>query len=170
MKPPVNFCQVCGNEMADRDAYGKRRRVCPSCGFVHFDDPKVAVVAFIEQGNQILLIKRGVNPGRGKWALPAGYVDYGEAPDEALLREVKEETGLDIDITGLINVTGGSSADGASIVLTYSAKVTNGIARAHDDAVDVMWLSPEDVLPQLAFESTREAITRWRQRYSDMKP
>src|SRR5690606_33499003 len=106
MTPPVNYCQVCAAPMVDRMAYGKLRRVCPACGFVHFDDPKVAVVLFIEQDDRVLLVRRGINPERGKWALPAGYVDAGEDPREAAVREAREETSLEVRITRLLDVMG----------------------------------------------------------------
>jgi ADP-ribose pyrophosphatase YjhB (NUDIX family) len=62
--------------MIDKLAFGQMRRVCKKCSFVHFDDPKVAAVVFIEQNERILLVRRAMNPERGKWALPAGYIDY----------------------------------------------------------------------------------------------
>jgi 8-oxo-dGTP diphosphatase len=161
MRPPVNFCQVCGHAMIDRWAHGKMRRICPACGFVHFDDPKVAVVAFIERDNRVLLVRRAMNPERGKWALPAGYVDYGEDPREAVIREVREETGLEVEITRLVSVEGGPGAVGASIVIVYAASVVNGAARPQDDAEAVLWLSASDSLPELAFESTRTMLSVW---------
>jgi len=147
--------------MVDRWAHGKMRRVCPSCGFVHFDDPKVAVVAFIEKDNRVLLVRRAMNPERGKWALPAGYVDYGEVPRDAVIREVREETGLEIDITRLVGVEGSPGTFGASIVIVYAASVVNGAARPQDDAEAVLWLSVSDPLPELAFESTRTMLNAW---------
>jgi len=147
--------------MIDRWAHGKMRRVCPVCGFVHFDDPKVAVVAFIERDNRVLLVRRAMNPERGKWALPAGYVDYGENPREAVIREVREETGLEIEITRLVSVEGGPGTFGASIVIIYAASVVNGSARPQDDAEAVLWLSASDSLPELAFESTRTMLSVW---------
>ncbi|MEB2289036.1 MAG: NUDIX hydrolase [Anaerolineae bacterium] len=164
MRPPANFCQVCGHSLEDRPVHGRVRRVCPACGFVHFEDPKVAVAAFIEDGGRVLLVRRAFNPERGKWALPAGYVDYGEDPAAAAIREVKEETGLDIAIAGVLGVSGGSGQFGASIVITYAATVLDGVARPADDADAVLWLSPGDALPDIAFTSTRQALAAWQQR------
>lgn len=164
MKPPVNFCQVCGAAMIDRHAYGKLRRVCSDCGFIYFADPKVAVVVFIEHDCRVLLVRRKMNPERGKWALPAGYVDAGENPQKAALREVCEETGLEVEITRLVGVEGGPDNPGASIVIIYAAKVLNGTARPLDDVEAVCWYSADDPLPEIAFESTRQMITDWIER------
>jgi 8-oxo-dGTP diphosphatase len=164
MRPPANYCQVCGHTLTDRWAHGKMRRVCPACGFVHFDDPKVAVAAFIERDNRVLLVRRAMNPERGKWALPAGYVDYGENPREAVIREVREETGLEVEVTRLVSVDGSPGTFGASIVIIYAASVVNGSARPQDDAEAVLWLSASDSLPELAFESTRTMLNAWLER------
>ncbi|MBN2304750.1 MAG: NUDIX hydrolase [Anaerolineae bacterium] len=166
MTKPVNFCQVCGHAMTDQHAYGKSRRVCPDCGYVHFQDPKVAAVIFIEHRNRVLLVRRVMNPERGKWALPAGYIDYGEDPRDAAVREVQEETGLEIAITRLIDVQGGptqnsSAHHGASIVIIYGARVVNGTAEPRDDADAVLWYAASDPLPDIAFESTRTMLETW---------
>lgn len=161
MRPPANFCQVCGHAMIERLAFGKLRRVCPECGYIHFSDPKVAAAIFIEQNNRVLLVRRAMNPERGKWALPAGYIDDGEDPRAAAIREVHEETGLEIEITQLVDVQAGPGSLGASIVIIYAATVISGTARARDDAEAVLWYAAADPLPELAFESTRRMITAW---------
>ena len=161
MRPPANFCQVCGAAMTDRMAYGQQRRVCPDCGYIHFDDPKVAAVVFVEHEGRVLLVRRAMNPERGKWSLPAGFIDAGEDPRDAALREVCEETGLDVAITRLIDVLG-SNEGGASIVIIYGARVTGGQAAPHDDADAVMWYAADQPLPPIAFESTRQMLNIWR--------
>ena len=147
--------------MESRHAFGQTRPVCPDCGHIHFDDPKVAAVAFVEKEKHVLLVRRNMNPGRGKWALPAGYVDFGEAPADAAKREVYEETNLEVEITELIDVYGTDGSHGASIVIIYKARVTNGKASAQDDADAVMWYSAREALPDIAFESTRNMLTQW---------
>lgn len=164
MKAPVNFCQVCGHAMVNRLAYGQQRRVCPECGFVHFDDPKVAAVVFIEHMDRILLVQRAMNPERGKWALPGGFVDFGEDPSLAAAREVLEETGLTVAIDELVEVF----SNGGPIVITFTARVISGVACAKDDACAVQWFAADEPLPPLAFDSTRTMLHEWiaRQRES----
>ncbi len=162
MRPPVNFCQVCGQPMTDQIKFGKPHRVCPDCGFIHFDDPKVAVVAFVEQDQRVLLVRRAMNPERDRWALPGGFVDYGEDPREATRREVLEETGLDVHVTRLIDVNGGQHGSGsASIVIVFAAEVVGGTAEARDDADALLWYAASDPLPEIAFESTRSLLETW---------
>ncbi len=159
---PVNFCQVCGGAMIDAARFGKVRRVCAACGHIHFDDPKVAAVVFVERDGAVLLVRRAVEPERGKWALPAGYIDYGEHPVEAAIREVFEETGLLIEVAGLLDVQGGAAEIGASIVIIYAARVVGGVAQPLDDADAVAWFRRDAALPDIAFDSTRTMLAAWR--------
>lgn len=163
MRAAVNFCQVCGHPMTDRLAFGHVRRVCPECGYIHFNDPKVAAVILIEHEHRVLLVHRAMDPERGKWALPAGYIDDGENPSEAAKREVREETGLNIEITRLLDVQGGSGTFGASIVIIYAAVVTGGAAQPQDDVSALLWYGKDDVLPDIAFDSTRTMLEAWKQ-------
>ncbi len=160
-RPPVNFCQVCGAPMIDKLAFGQVRRACSACGFVHFDDPKVAAAAFIERGDRVLLVRRALNPERGKWALPAGYVDYGEDPRHAVVREVLEETGLTMEVTGLLDVLGAPGTFGASIIIVYGGRIVGGTASPQDDVDAILWYAAGDPLPPLAFHSTQSLLAAW---------
>lgn len=160
-RPPVNFCQVCGAPMTEGERFGKVRRFCAQCGYIHFIDPKVAAAVFVERDGEVLLVRRAVEPERGKWALPAGYIDYGEHPALAAIREVREETGLTVAIDRLLDVQGSATELGASIVIIYAAHVVKGTAHPLDDADAVGWFSRGDSLPELAFESTRTMLAAW---------
>ena len=157
--PPVNFCPRCGSSLEDREISGEMWRACPNCDFIHFRDPKVAAATFIRQNGRVLLIKRAVEPEAGKWALPAGYVDYGEDPLEAAIRETREDTGLTVEITGLFDVMLTSSMYQV-IVVIYEAHPISGDLRPLDDAEAVAWFAPHE-LPEIAFESTRRVLDRW---------
>jgi 8-oxo-dGTP diphosphatase len=144
--------------VVDQVKFGQMRRVCPSCGYIHFIDPKVAVVIFIESEGQLLLIKRGIQPEQGKWALPGGYVDYDEDPVQAAIRETAEETGLVVEITRLIDVM--KPPDVVTIVIAYAAKVVGGVLCAGDDAEIAAWFTGQN-LPELAFQSTQRLVAAW---------
>ena len=166
MAEPVemNYCPRCGQPLSDAFTFGKQRRVCTACGFIHFQDPKVAAVVFITDNGRVLMVKRSVDPQIGKWALPAGYIDYGEDPREAAVREVREETGLDVHITRLIDVLGpGAQPEGpANIVILFEAEISGGTLAAHDDAEQAVFLAPEEIpTEEIAFDSTRLLIRRW---------
>ena len=156
----VNYCPVCGTKLVRRERFGQIRPVCPACGYVHFYDPKVAAAVFIEDGDRILLIKRGVEPERGRWALPAGYVNAHEDPRQTAIREVREETGLEVRITRLIDVFYSGRQNGASIIIVYAAEVIGGTLQPQDDAEKAEWFTAEH-LPDLAFESTRRLVAAW---------
>jgi ADP-ribose pyrophosphatase YjhB (NUDIX family) len=166
MTSPISYCIRCGTPLEDRSVFNKVRRACPACDYIHFPDPKVAAAAFVHEGERVLLVRRAVTPERGKWALPAGYVDAGEDPRAAAIRETLEETGLQIEIVRLLDVLynrPNSGPDGASIVIVYEGRVIGGALYAHDDADEACWFAA-DALPELAFASTRLVLDAWRTR------
>lgn len=118
---------------------------------------KVAVAVFIRHEERVLLVLRANEPERGKWALPAGYVDRGEDPRVAAAREVLQETGLQVRVTRLIDVL----YEGV-IVILYAAEVIGGELCAADDAAEARWFARQE-LPEVAFRSTRQVIAAWQQ-------
>jgi ADP-ribose pyrophosphatase YjhB (NUDIX family) len=154
----MEFCSACGDRLEHRG----RHPVCPGCGRTHHRDPKVGVGVVVVQDDRLLLVRRGVEPGKGLWALPAGYVDADEDPREAAAREAQEETGLRVEVGAVVDVyasTGRTGHRGASFFLAFEAQVVGGALAAADDALDAGFFGTED-LPELAFESTRDAAAR----------
>lgn len=144
--------------------YGRERPACPACRFVHFLDPKVAAITLIEREGQVLLTRRAYNPAKGQWTLPGGFVDGDEDPREAAVRECREETGLEVEITGLWDLYYGKAHDeGANIVIVYTGRLLNGAMRPADDVDAVAFFGPDE-LPELAFPSTQQIMKRWRGR------
>lgn len=162
------FCPQCGHALEDRPFEGKSRRTCPSCGFIYFADPKVAVVALVEESGRVLLIRRGVEPARGLWALPGGYMDAGEMPVDALCREVREETGLEVAVGDLLEIFPMVSRGSASlgIVLAFAAQPQGDLSvLAGDDDVDeAAWFGPHELPAELAFDSTKQLLAKWQAR------
>lgn len=167
------FCPRCAHALEDRPFEGKVRRTCPACGFIYFPDPKVAVVALIEANARVLLIRRAINPGRGLWALPGGYMDAGELPDAALRREVREEAGIEITVGALLEIFPMVAGDGRSpgIVLAFHAYPLDPIAKplARDDADAAAWFSVTEMPSALAFDSTQRLLARWQARAFSQK-
>ena len=154
----VNFCSNCGASVQERVVFGKKRPFCPRCGQIHFQDPKVAAAVLITREQEVLLIQRGVDPEKGKWSLPAGFVDAGEDPRLTAMRECEEETGLAVEITRLVDVLYSQEhPNGADILIVYAARIDRGILQARDDAVQARFF-PLDELPPLAFETTRKIL------------
>jgi ADP-ribose pyrophosphatase YjhB (NUDIX family) len=162
----IIYCPRCASELITQPIGDKLRRVCPSCDFIYFTDPKVGVGVLILDGEKILLVKRGMNPEKGKWSIPAGFLDHGEDPKITAAREVLEETNLRVEIRELLDVyynPGALSEGGASIFILYAARIIKGVIRAGDDAEAVGFFG-RDNLPELAFASTRDVIRRWQER------
>lgn len=165
-RPNFIYCPYCATPLEVCEIYRQQRPVCPNCRFVHFPDPKVAVIGFVTNGNQVLLIRRAMEPGKGKWALPGGYMDAGEMPEAALQRELLEEVGLSIKISTLLAIFPMIVTSGRSqgIVLAYQAVP----AHAHqttllcdDDVCEAGWFTPANLPAELAFESTHTLLAQW---------
>lgn len=158
----INYCLRCGAKLILAERFGRARPVCPDCGWIYFADPKVAAAAFIEQDGCVLLVRRAVDPLRGLWSLPAGFVDAGEDPIEAIRRECLEETGLTVHVTGLVDVFFGQEHPrGAHIVIVYRAEIQQGVLQAGDDVDQAAFFALDD-LPELAFSSTRKVLMKSR--------
>lgn len=157
----IQYCPRCGTQLGERERYGKLRPVCPKCNHTVFFDPKVAVVAFVTRGDEVLLVKRTLDPGKGKWALPAGFVDPEEDPRRAVERETLEETGLVVETDQLLDLLHRPDAHGlADIVIAYSVRILGGELLASDDAEEVGWFASTS-LPDVALATTNILIQRW---------
>lgn len=157
----IKFCVRCGTALEMRESLGRLRPVCPSCGYIHFFDPKVAAVVLIEREGKVLLVRRVMNPQQGKWTVPGGFVDAGEDPRRAAARECLEETGLEVEIGELLDVLFSQEHPrGASMIIVYRGNIAGGELRASDDADRAGFFGPDE-LPELAFESTRVMINKW---------
>lgn len=157
----VKFCARCATPLQMRPVSydnGKVHPVCPSCGYVVWNDPKVAVLVVIPWEGGILLGRRNQNPGKGKWSFPSGFVDRGEVVEEAARREALEETGLEVMIQGLVGVY--SEPDNPVVVIAYAGEPRGGSLRADDD-LDELRGFPTDALPELAFAHDDRIIRDW---------
>jgi len=154
----IKFCPRCGTPVTHQELFGTIRPVCPQCEWIHFEDPKVAAAALINQDGRILLVRRVNEPYRGLWTLPAGFVDAGEDPARAAERECLEETGLSVRAKRVLDVIAGKEHErGADFVILYQVEILGGILAPNDDADAVDWFATTD-LPPLAFSATRKAI------------
>jgi 8-oxo-dGTP diphosphatase len=161
--PPFRFCPVCGSPLEPRvlKITEPKRLVCTSatCGFVFYLDPKIAVGTVIrtEDAGEIVLVRRAIEPGYGKWVFPGGYVDRGEEITLAALREAREESGLDVRIDHLINIY--SYAGRTPIVVVYAATKIGGVLAVDDEGLEARTFDEQSIpWDDLAFRSTREAL------------
>jgi ADP-ribose pyrophosphatase YjhB (NUDIX family) len=163
MDQSYRFCPRCSAPLAKGEKFGRVRRYCRYCGFIHFVEPKVAVAAVVTHGERVLLVRRNAIPRIGFWALPAGYMDADELPDEALVREVAEETGIPVTIAGLQGVAPLAGwRERRGILLLYRATADSTRLLPGDDVSEARWFGRADVpWDELAFESTAEQLRKW---------
>jgi len=132
--------------------------MCPSCDFIEYKDPKVAVAVLAGVDGRILLARRNHEPGMGLWTFPSGYVDAGEVVEEAAVRETLEETGLRVRLDRLMAVR---SHQGNPVVLVvFSGTISGGEPAPGPEATEVQFFPP-DALPELAFPHDEELIRAW---------
>jgi len=155
------YCPECGELLQTIVLENKEQSFCDSCDRIYFPDNKVAAAVLIEHEGEILLVKRGIAPHRGKWTLPAGFIDAGEDPVAAAERECLEETGLHVRVTDLLKIISGQEhLRGAHLVILYRAEIEYGELNAADDADEAAFFGPDN-LPTLAFEATKQSIDIW---------
>ncbi len=129
------YCPRCGASLAVGPVAGKERAHCRACGFVAFHNPAPVGLAVVEHRGRLVLIRRREAPLAGYWAPPGGYVELGESVPEAVIREVREECGLDVALDGLAGVF--SHPEVSVVLVAYRARSTGGEPRAGDDAAAV---------------------------------
>lgn len=164
----IRFCPLCGGPLRRAPVPPDQREqaVCPACEFVFYLNPKVVAGTIPEQDGRVLLTRRSINPGRGLWTFPGGFVDFGETVTDAAVRETLEETGLTVSLTGLLNVY---SYPGSPVIIVYTAQVTGGVLTPCAENDRLEWLTPAEIpWPRLAFDSTREALREWTGRHGQM--
>ena len=154
-----DYCAYCGRPATRRAWEGQIRRYCLDCDRPLYDNPVPAVCALVtDRQDRVLLVRRGVAPRKGEWCLPGGYMELGETPESAALWELKEETGLSGEISGLIGLRAVPNRIYHTVLVAgYRVKAQQGEIRAGDDAMAVRWF-PHDALPPIAFGSHREFI------------
>ena len=151
------FCPACGSGLVDRDVEGRPLPACPDCDFIAFRDPKVvAVTALLEDGG-VWLLRRGIAPCLGEWALPGGYVDFDEHPSAAAARECQEEIGCEVGIVRLLGVHHAGFGDGGVVVIAYQGVILTGTPMPGPEALEVA-LFPLPQIPALAFATHREIL------------
>jgi 8-oxo-dGTP diphosphatase len=156
------FCPVCAAALETRllKPGDPERLVCTSCGFVFYLDPKVAVGTIIRPADtpdRVVLVRRAIEPGYGRWVFPGGYVDRGEPIEIAAVREAREESGLEVRLDGLVNLY--SYAGRAPIIIVYAATAIGGTLCADDECLEARLFSRDEIpWDELAFRSTREAL------------
>lgn len=155
------WCPHCKAEMTRREDGGEMRPVCPSCGFIQYLNPAPGAGVILMREGRVCLVRRKFEPKAGQWSLPTGFMEWDESAEETAVREAKEETGLEVVLTGLRAVEAGVlPPDIPVLVVFYDAHETGGELEAGDDAAEVGFFPPGDPPGPVAFAAHRRVLAR----------
>jgi 8-oxo-dGTP diphosphatase len=157
-----SFCSLCGESLGTEVLDGKERLVCIRCKEVFYENPlPVASVILSNRQREILLVKRAREPFKGMWCFPIGFAETGESIEDAALRELAEEAGVEGRIVQLVDVSSHTNPFyGDLLIVTYEAEKISGEEKAGDDAIEWRYF-PALNLPRLAFDSQERAISKY---------
>lgn len=159
MPRSYKFCLQCGGGLRQRFTEGRDRLVCEKCGFIFYQNPIPAVAVILQKNSQILLVRRKFEPAAGDWSLPAGFIESGEGPEQTAIRELKEETGLDIAVRGLYGVyPGNERPDHEVLLVVYRGEILGGELQPGDDALEARWFTFAQLPENIAFRIHRTIL------------
>jgi ADP-ribose pyrophosphatase YjhB (NUDIX family) len=169
----LRFCTRCGSELHFGAVEGedRHRLACRSCGYVFYVNPRLVVTTIpVNDAGEVVLLRRGIEPGRGWWAQPGGFLEVDETVTEAAIRETLEETGLLVEPGEIIGLY--SRLEAAVVVLAFEARIVGGAARLNREALEIQAFPP-DAIPWsgIAFNTSHWALHDWvRRRHPDVEP
>ncbi len=157
------YCPKCSKQLVKQKIDGSLRNYCSKCQYVQYINPLPGISVIIEKDGKLLIGKRSQESiESGKWCFPCGFVEHHENYLDAAHREVFEETGLEIKITSLVNVSSNHiNPNLHTIVTVLTAEVVNGTPQPGDDLVELHWISKNDPFPEMAFEGDRFTIKKY---------
>lgn len=169
--PPKTFCHFCGGRLTEKFHEGRTRLFCHHCECPIYENPVPATcLVTVDDQERVLLVRRSVDPKKGWWCLPGGFMELDETPEEGGLRELAEETGLTGKIKRLLGVASNPSPRYGTVLMTgYLVRSYSGTLYAGDDADAVDWFAYAD-LPEIAFDSHKKFIHLYYAAYAHPHP
>jgi len=153
------FCPRCRTELVARREGGRTRPVCPTCGFVQYLNPVPGAGVILRRAERICLVERRFAPKQGQWTLPTGFMEWDEDIETTAVRETREETGLEVRLTGLFAVhTGVLPPDLPVLVVFFTAEETGGVLRPGDDAARAGFFALDELPGPIAFAAHRKVL------------
>jgi ADP-ribose pyrophosphatase YjhB (NUDIX family) len=161
------FCPRCGSQLSIDSAQPFAPQKCFCCGSTHYHGSKPCAGALIVEGNLVLLSERAIDPFKGDWDVPGGFLEAGEDPKEGARREVLEETGLEVELEGPFAVLVDRYPYGKELDYTlnlyYLARIISGTPRPADDVASLRWFPIDSPPERIAFAHCRELLERLKQ-------
>ncbi len=166
-----SYCPVCGSELMDAEIENRPRKKCSSCSWIHYENPLPVAIAYtLSSDNKLLVVRRAHHPGYNEWALPGGFLESGETPQEGCLRELKEETSLDGTIESLIGAYHRQSEMyGSLVVVAYKVTVVNPEVTVNHELFEAGFYS-FDTIPPIRLTLHRNIISDARTQQDCIKP
>ena len=162
----LRFCSSCGTalQFGTLDGEHRERLSCPGCGHIAYVNPRLVVTTLpITDDGKLVLLRRGIEPGRGAWAQPGGFLEVDETVNQAAIRETWEETGLLVEPGEIIGLY--TRLEAAVVTIAFEAKVIGGAATPTPEALEVAMFAPEAIpWPHLAFRTTMWMLRDWMDR------
>jgi ADP-ribose pyrophosphatase YjhB (NUDIX family) len=158
----MNFCSQCGARVALRIPPGDNlsRYVCEACGTIHYQNPKLVLGCVPEHEGMIVMCRRAIEPRRGYWTLPAGFMENGETLQQAAAREAREEALVDVQISSLLAIVHALHAHQVHVFFRAQMRSPNYGVGA--ESLEVELVRPEDIpWSKIAFPSTDFALRRY---------
>jgi ADP-ribose pyrophosphatase YjhB (NUDIX family) len=159
------YCPRCASGLV----HAHERVDCPACGFIAFSNSEPTSGALVlDADGRVLLVRRARDPHAGTWDVPGGFLDEAEDPVDALRRELREETGLEVEPEEFIGARLDRYGDGPDAATTlnlyWTVRVTGGRLEPGDDASDARWFAADDLPPEddIGFPNVREILRDWR--------
>lgn len=154
-----HYCQHCGTVLVEASENHFFRGMCTKCGKLNFMQHKVGIAAVVFKNNKLLLLKRAQDPWKGYWNLPAGFLEYEESLIDGVIREVFEEAGLNVDVTGLRHVVKyWDDPRGHGIVLFYDCKILDGEYIPNDEVLEMKYFSMDELPQEIAGAGHKEML------------
>ena len=161
--PAFRYCSRCGSALVHGQVTGedRSRHHCPECGFISYVNPRIVVSALpITEAGELVLLRRGIVPGYGAWAQPGGYLEADETAIQGAIRETREETRLDIEISDIVGIY--SRPHAGVVVVAYRARIVGGTMSPTPEALEVRPFKVEEIpWSELAFNTTLWAVRDW---------
>jgi ADP-ribose pyrophosphatase YjhB (NUDIX family) len=163
LEPILRHCTRCGGKLTFGPVTGEERErlVCPDCGQVSYANPRLVVTTLpVTERGEVVLIRRALAPGRGKWAQPGGFLEIDETVHEAAVRETLEETGLTVEPGAIVGLY--SRLPAAVVVVAFAARIVAGEPRATTESLETRPFAPDEIpWPEIAFETSVRALRDW---------
>ena len=169
----LNYCTRCGAplRLAQVEDEERERLLCTECGYIAYVNPRLVVTTIpVTDAGEVVLLRRGIEPGRGSWAQPGGFLEIDETVHEGAVRETLEEIGLVVEPGEIIGFY--SRPEAAVVVLAFEARIASGKARTSPEALEVRAFRPEAIpWQEIAFRTTTWALRDWlRRRHPELHP